>query len=123
MFLGHRISKNDIEVGQENTRNGEKLSFSEDRKEIRRFLWCCGYYKGFIEIYAKLALPLTAMLKDEAIFEETPKSGPKRLEGVRVMKKKLLATALVMVVPTWDKNFHVFIDTYPGFALVLSLVN
>lgn len=46
------------------------------------------------------------MLKDRATFEETQE----RLEAMKVMKEKL-ATALVIVVPSWDKDFHVFIET------------
>lgn len=104
MLLGHRISKDGIEVYQGKIRNWEKLPFPVDRKGVRQFLGCCGYSWRFIEHYGKLALPLTAMLKDGATFEETSKS----LEAMKVMKEKLeLATAPVMIVPSWDKDFHV----------------
>lgn len=55
------------------------------------------------------------MLKDGATFEETLE----RLKAVRVMKDKL-ATAPVIVVPNWERDFHVFIDT-SGFCIGLVL--
>jgi hypothetical protein len=74
-------------------------------KEIRGFLGCVGYYRRFIEGYAKRAIPLTELLKKDTEFEWTG-NRQKAFEDLKIQ----LATAPILSSPDWTKDFHVTID-------------
>jgi hypothetical protein len=74
-------------------------------KEIRGFLGCVGYYRRFIEGYAKRAIPLTELFKKDTKFEWTG-NRQKAFEDLKIQ----LATAPILSFPDWTKDFHVTID-------------
>jgi hypothetical protein len=84
-------------------------------KEIRGFLGCVGYYRRFIEGYAKRAIPLTELLKKDTEFEWTG-NRQKAFEDLKIQ----LATAPILSSPDWTKDFHVTIDA-SGWCLGLIL--
>ena len=73
--------------------------------EVRGFLGCVGYYRRFIERYAKQATPLTELLKKEEGFVWTERR-QKAFEDL----KKTLRKAPVLSPPNWSLEFHVTID-------------
>jgi hypothetical protein len=74
-------------------------------KEIRGFLGCVGYYRRFVEGYAKRAIPLTELLKKDMEFEWT-ENRQKAFEDLKIQ----LATAPILSSPNWTKDFHITID-------------
>ena len=73
-YLGHVISENGIEPNDDNVRAIRDLSVPTTVREVRSFLGAAGYYRKFIENYAKLAKPLTALTRKNQRFywdEET----------------------------------------------------
>ncbi|CAM6115241.1 unnamed protein product [Calypogeia fissa] len=72
ILLGHKISKKGIEVDHEKVAIWLAITFPKTLKEVRAFLGCVGYYRRFIQNYAKIALPLTEMLKRDIEVESTP---------------------------------------------------
>ena len=64
-------------------------------KEVRGFLGMVGYYRRFVEGYAKLALPLTELLKD------TPFQWTERQEEVfKELKLRMVKAPMICLLYT-----------------------
>ena len=68
ILLGHVVSRKGLEVDTDKVRAILALVVPTCVREIRGFLGCVGYYRRFIEGYAKQATPLTELLKKEEEF-------------------------------------------------------
>ncbi|CAM6128366.1 unnamed protein product [Calypogeia fissa] len=115
ILLGHKISKQGIEVDQEKVAIWLAIGFPKSLKEVRAFLGCVGYYRRFIKDYAKIALPLTEMLKRGVEVESTPE----RIQAFETLKETL-TQAPVLITPLWGKDFHVYADG-SGFCIEVVL--
>ena len=74
-------------------------------REIRGFLGCVGYYRRFIDGYARKAAPLTALLKKDEEYAWTKE----RQEAFEELKKTL-SRAPILSSPDWEREFHVTLD-------------
>jgi hypothetical protein len=74
-----------------------------------------GYYRRFIEGFAKIAIPMTALLAKKAEFKWTPACQ----ESFEMLKQKL-TTAPVLVLPDVHKLFSLYCDaSYTRLGCVL----
>src|SRR5450759_4855007 len=105
ILLGHVVSRQGLEVDTDKVRAILALVAPTTVREVRGFLGCVGYYRRFIKGYAKLATPLTELLKKEEEFIWT-----ERRQQVFDELKKTLAKAPVLSPPDWNQEFHVTID-------------
>ena len=105
ILLGHVVSSTGLQVDLEKVRVILTLLAPTSVKEIRGFLGCVGYYRRFIDGYAKRALPLTELLKKDAEFIWTGK----RQQAFEDLKTQL-SVSPILSVPNWTKEFHVTID-------------
>ncbi|CAM6087794.1 unnamed protein product [Calypogeia fissa] len=115
VLLGHRISKEGIAVDHEKVALWLAISFPKSLKEVRAFFGCVGYYRRFIKDYAKIALPLTEMLKKSVDVESTLE----RVSAFEILKERL-TQAPVLITPVWGKDFHVYVDG-SGFCIGVVL--
>jgi hypothetical protein len=53
ILLGHIVGSNGLQVNMDKVKNILALLVPSNVKEIRGFLGCVGYYRRFIEGYAK----------------------------------------------------------------------
>ena len=74
-------------------------------REIRGFLGCVGYYRRFIDGYARKAIPLIELLKKDVEFSWSLE----RQEAFEELKLTL-ARAPILSPPDWKKEFHVTLD-------------
>lgn len=105
LLLGHIVSKNGIEVDMDKVRAILALIPPGNVREVRGFLGCVGYYRRFINNYAKLAMALTELLKKETDFIWTEL----RQEAFETLKR-MLSTVPVLSPPDWSRDFHVTLD-------------
>jgi hypothetical protein len=105
ILLRHIIGPHGLQVDMSKIKTMLALLVPSNVKEIRGFLGCVGYYRRFIERYAKLAIPLTELLKKDTEFEWTG-NRQKAFEDLKIQ----LATAPILSSPDWMKDFHVSID-------------
>ena len=105
ILLEHVVSRKGLEVDTDKVRAILALLAPTSVREIRGFLGCVGYYRRFIEGYAKRAIPLTELLKNEEEFIWT-----ERRQHAFEDLKKTLVKAPVLSPPDWSKEFHVTID-------------
>ena len=73
--------------------------------EIRSFLGLAGYYRRFIEIFSKIAKPMTELLKKDTKFKWTDD-----WEASFQELKKRLTTTPVLILPDIRKDFQVYCD-------------
>ena len=114
-FLGHVISKDGIAVDPSKVEAVVAWERPKTATEIRSFVGLAGYYRRFIEGFAKIVSPLTQLTKKNQIFawtEECEKS-------FQLMKEKL-TTSPVLVLPRPEEPYEVYCDaSYQGLGCVL----
>lgn len=75
------------------------------RRELRRFLGMVGYYRGFCQNFATVAMPLTNLLSVKVPFLWT-ESSQQAFEAAKV----LLCSAPVLAAPRFDEPFQLAVD-------------
>nr|GEZ01833.1 reverse transcriptase domain-containing protein [Tanacetum cinerariifolium] len=94
IVLGHKISKNGIEVDKAKVDVIAKLPRPTTIKGIRTFLGHVGFYRRFIQDFSKIARPMTLLLvKDTSFF-----FSKECIEAFQTLKKKL-TEAPILVAP------------------------
>nr|GEW77546.1 reverse transcriptase domain-containing protein [Tanacetum cinerariifolium] len=68
IVLGHKISKNGIEVDKAKVDVIAKLPHPTTVKGIRSFLGHAGFYRRFIQDFSKIARPMTRLLEKDTTF-------------------------------------------------------
>jgi len=110
-YLGFVVSKEGISADPAKVQ--AVIDWPEPRtvKEVRGFLGLTGWYRIFIPKYAKLASPLTALLKKDQPFQWTP-----MCQSAFDKLKAALVTSPVLKLPDFSKPFEVITDA-SGFVI------
>lgn len=85
IVLGHKISKNGIEVDKAKVDVIAKLPYPTTVKGVRSFLGNAGFYHRFIQDFSKIARPMTRLLEKETPFVFSDDC----IEAFQILKKKL----------------------------------
>nr|GEY66570.1 retrovirus-related Pol polyprotein [Tanacetum cinerariifolium] len=105
IVLGHKISKNGIEVDKAKVDVISKLPHPTTVKGIRSFLSLAVFYLRFIQDFSKIARPMTRLLEKDTqffFFKEC-------VEAFQTLKKKL-TEAPILIAPDWDLPFELMCD-------------
>ncbi|GKE65533.1 reverse transcriptase domain-containing protein, partial [Tanacetum coccineum] len=105
IVLGHKISKNEIEVDKDKVDVIAKLPHPTTVKGIRSFLGYAGFYRRFINFFSKIARPMTRLLKKDTSFFFSKEC----IEAFQNLKKKL-TKAPILIAPDWDLPFELMCD-------------
>ncbi|GJY75646.1 reverse transcriptase domain-containing protein [Tanacetum coccineum] len=105
IVLGHKISKNGIEVDRAKVDVIAKLPHPTSVKGVRSFLGHAGFYRRFIQDFSKIAWPMTHLLEKDTPFIFSNEC----IEAYEILKKKL-TKALILVAPDWDLPFEIMCD-------------
>jgi hypothetical protein len=105
LLLGHIVSRHGIAVDLAKVIVIMALLAPKNLRELRGFLGCVGYYRRFIEDYARIAGPLTGLLKKEVEYLWTIV----QQEAFDELKRRLV-TAPILTAPDWTREFHVTVD-------------
>ncbi|GJZ63129.1 reverse transcriptase domain-containing protein [Tanacetum coccineum] len=105
IVLGHKISKNGIEVDRAKVDVISKLPPPTTVKGIRSFLGHAGFYRRFIQDFSKIVQPMTHLLEKETPFVFSKEC----MESFEYLKKKL-TKAPILVAPDWDLPFEIMCD-------------
>jgi hypothetical protein len=104
-FLGHTVSDRGLEVDEKKTDVIANWPASKIQKDLQSFLGLAGYYRRFIQDYAKLALPLSPIVKKEHVWTW----GPEQEQSFQAIKMALQTTP-VLKLPDYEKVFIVTTD-------------
>nr|GEW23572.1 reverse transcriptase domain-containing protein [Tanacetum cinerariifolium] len=105
IVLGHKISKNGIEVDRAKVDVIAKLPHPTIVKGIRSFLDHAGFYRRFIQDFSKISQPMTHLLEKNTsfiFFEEC-------IKAFQMLKKKF-TEAPILIAPNWDLPFELMCD-------------
>ncbi|GJV22922.1 hypothetical protein Tco_1375617 [Tanacetum coccineum] len=94
IVLGHKISKNGIEVDKAKVDVIAKLPHPTTVKGIRSFLGHAGFYRRFIQDFSKIARPMTRLLEKDTPFFFSKEC----IEAFQTLKKNL-TEAPILVSP------------------------
>lgn len=104
-YLGHKVSKRGVEPDSSKVMAVRDYPVPKCVREVRSFLGVAGYYRRFIENFAKLGKPLFDLTKQNTTFNWTPACQT----AFDTLKEKLL-TAPVLVFPNFQKPFILATD-------------
>ncbi|XP_031249520.1 uncharacterized protein LOC116107387 [Pistacia vera] len=114
-FLGHVVSQKGISVDLRKIEVVIEWPRPKIVKEVRSFHGLARYYRKFVEGFAKLASPLTALAKKEAQFRWT-ETCEKSFQEL----KRRLTTALVLTLPEDGVDYDIHTDaSHNGLGVVL----
>ncbi|GJT21867.1 reverse transcriptase domain-containing protein [Tanacetum coccineum] len=101
IVLGHKISKNGIEVDKAKVDVIAKLPHPTTVKGVRSFLGHAGFYRWFIKDFSKISRPMTHLLEKNTPFIFSDEC----IEAFETLKKKL-TEAPILIAPDWDLPFE-----------------
>nr|GEV29130.1 DNA-directed DNA polymerase [Tanacetum cinerariifolium] len=105
IFLGHKISKQWIEVDKAKVDVITKLPHPTTVKGIRSFLGHAGFYRRFIKDFLKIARPMTRLIEKDTPFIFSKEC----VEASQTLKRKL-TEASILIAPDWDMPFELMCD-------------
>nr|GEY99208.1 reverse transcriptase domain-containing protein [Tanacetum cinerariifolium] len=115
IVLGHKISKNGIEVDKAKVDVIAKLPHLTTFKGIRSFLGHVGFYRRFIRDFLKISRTMTHLLEKDTPFFFCSKEC---VEAFQTLKRKL--TEAPMIAPDWYLPFERMCDA-SDFAIGVVL--
>nr|GEZ74067.1 DNA-directed DNA polymerase [Tanacetum cinerariifolium] len=92
IVLGHKISKQGIEVDKAKVDVITKLPHSTTVKGIKSFLGHAGFYRRFIKDFSKLARPMTRLLEKDTPFIFSQEC----VEAFQTLKRKLTEAPILI---------------------------
>nr|GEY04210.1 reverse transcriptase domain-containing protein [Tanacetum cinerariifolium] len=105
IVLGHKISKERIEVDKAKVDVITKLPHPTTVKGIRSFLGYASFYRRFIKDFSKIAWPMTRLLEKDTSFLFSKEC----VEAFQTLKRKL-TEAPILIAPDWDMPFELMCD-------------
>ncbi|GJP86628.1 hypothetical protein CLOP_g16628 [Closterium sp. NIES-67] len=104
-FLGHMVSAQGVHVDPKKIEAVRTWKTPENVKELQQFLGFANYYNRFVPQYAKIAAPLTNLLKNDTPY----KWEPKHQEDVE-QPKQALTSAPVLILPNPERDYVIEAD-------------
>nr|GFA14387.1 reverse transcriptase domain-containing protein [Tanacetum cinerariifolium] len=105
IVLGHKISKNGVEVDKAKVDVISKLPHPITVKGVRSFLGQVGFYQRFIQDFFKISRPMTQLLEKNTLFIFSEDC----IKAFQMLKKKL-TEAPILIAPNWDLPFELMCD-------------
>nr|GEU65170.1 reverse transcriptase domain-containing protein [Tanacetum cinerariifolium] len=105
IVLGHKISKNGLEVDRSKVDVIAKQPYPTTVKGVRSFLGHAGFYQRFIQDFSKISRHMTHLLEKETPFVFSKDC----IDAFETLKKKL-TEALILVVPDWNLPLELMCD-------------
>nr|GEV34835.1 reverse transcriptase domain-containing protein [Tanacetum cinerariifolium] len=105
IVLGHKISKDGIEVDKAKVDVIAKLPHPTTVKGIHSFLGHAGFYRHFIKDFSKIARPMTHIFEKDTPFLFSKEC----FEAFQTLKTRL-TKAPILIDPDWDMPFELMCD-------------
>ncbi|XP_073153374.1 uncharacterized protein [Henckelia pumila] len=105
IVLGHVVSSKGIELDKAKIDIIQSLPYPVSVREVHSFLGHAGFYRRYIQDFAKIAYPMCKLLQKDVTFEfnESCKTTFDKLKGS-------LTSAPIIQPPDWTKPFEIMCD-------------
>ncbi|GJX82142.1 putative reverse transcriptase domain-containing protein [Tanacetum coccineum] len=114
-FLDHVINSEGIHVDPAKIESIKDWTSPKSPTRFRPFLGLAGYYRRFIEVFSKIAKPMTKLTQKKVKFEW----GDKQEAAFQLLKQKL-CNAPILALPEGSKDFIAYCDaSKKGLGVVL----
>nr|GEU82043.1 reverse transcriptase domain-containing protein [Tanacetum cinerariifolium] len=114
IVLGHKISKNKLEVDHSKVAVIAKLPYPTAVKGVRSFLGHAGFYRRFIQDFSKIARPMTHLLEKETPFMFSRDC----IDALETLKKKLAKASILVVLLV--QEFDIIIRDKKGTEILAA---
>lgn len=104
-FLGHICTDQGLKPDPAKLHAVRTYPRPHDKDSVRRFVAFTNYYRRFIENFAKITKPLTALTRKRAIFNWSSECE----RSFQLLKEKLLSEP-ILKYPNFDKPFKIVVD-------------
>nr|GEW44143.1 reverse transcriptase domain-containing protein [Tanacetum cinerariifolium]GEX71913.1 reverse transcriptase domain-containing protein [Tanacetum cinerariifolium] len=115
IVLGHKISKDGIEVDKAKVKVIAKLPYLTIVRGIRSFLGHAGFYRRFIKDFSKIVRSMTHLLEKDTPFLFSKEC----VESFQTLKREL-TEASILIALDWDLPFELMCDA-SDFAIGVVL--
>ncbi len=105
-FLGHRITQEGLKMDDHKVKAIVDWEPPKSMSALRSFLGLASYYRKLIKNFAKIAAPLTNLLKKSTVTYEWEGARDEAFETL----KGILVKVPVLKLPDFDKNFEIHFD-------------
>ncbi len=105
-FLGHRITQEGLKMDNHKVKAIVDWEPPKAVSALRSFLGLASYYHKFIKNFAKIAAPLTNLLKKSTVTYEWEGACDEAFETL----KGILVKAPMLKLPDFDKDFEIHFD-------------
>jgi hypothetical protein len=116
-FLRHRITQEGLKMDDHKVEAILDWEPPRSVSALRSFLRLTSYYRKFIKNFAKIATPLTNLLKKSSGTYEWDEACNEAFETLKI----ILVKAHVLKLPNFDKDFEIHFDAF-DFAIGKILV-
>jgi hypothetical protein len=118
-FLGHVVGKGGIKPDSSKIAAITDLKPPRNKREVRKFLGMCRWHRKFIQGYAKIAIPLWELTKDDEPFIWNER----RQEAFDTLKQKL-TSAPVMAHSKLEEPYRLYTDrSIDGLGATLTQIH
>jgi hypothetical protein len=107
-FLGHRITQEGLKMDDHKVKAIVDWEPPKSVPALRSFLGLASYYHKFIKNFAKIAAPLTNLLKKFTVTYKWEEACDETFETL----KAILVKAPVLKLPDFDKDFETHSDAF-----------
>ena len=104
-YLGHTLSEEGIQVNEEKIVAIKDYPRPKDKKAVKSFLGLASFYRSFVKDFAKIAAPLTSLMKENVEFIWKSKE-----EEAFCTLKERLANPPVLAFPDFKREFFLVTD-------------
>ncbi len=111
-FLGHRITQEGLMMDDHKVKAILDWEPPKSVPALKSFLGLASHYRKFIKNFAKIAAPLTNLLKKSAVIYDWDEACDEAFGTL----KGILVKAPVLKLPNFDKDFEIHSDT-SNFAI------
>ncbi len=116
--LGHIVSRNGIQPDPDKISAAKDFPVPKKVKDVRSFLGLANYYRRFIHNFAKIAAPLTALLRKNVKFHWTDDCQ----HAFNTLKMSLVL-APVLSFPDFTLPFELYVDaSLDGLGMTLGQI-
>nr|GEU87890.1 DNA-directed DNA polymerase [Tanacetum cinerariifolium] len=102
IVLGHKISKNRLEVDQAKVDVITKIPHPTTVKGVRSFFGHAGFYRRFIQDFSKIARPMTHLLEKETPFVFSKDC----IDAFETLKKKFIEAPILVPIHYASKTMN-----------------